>query len=179
MSRIGKTNTTSGQREWKQECKQLRNKCYWYHKKTSHWQRWHNTQSTILTPKLDLPQPGGAAATWLRSCQESVTDFGFELPPVRAVHFFWRGVGRPGLGSRFSWRELWTLNLASGQVDSKVTSLDWPGMISSKQNPPRLVRVTTLQPPSSSHQQITGFAVIQFQVFISYNDTDSSKQQWM
>lgn len=49
---------------------------------------------TKQTCKLDLPEPGGARATWLRSCQKSVrlrTGFRFVLQPVSVVHFFWGG----------------------------------------------------------------------------------------
>lgn len=82
----------------------------------SHWNRWHNTRSTILTSKLDLPQPGGAAATWLRSCQESVrlrTDFGFVLP-----HFLGGRLGRAGESLLMTW----TLNSESGLRSGRVES---------------------------------------------------------
>lgn len=103
---------------------------------------------TILTSKLDLPQPGGARSTRLRSCQKLVSVahwFQICAAVSEDLAFFGGGEVRLGCG------------LVSGEMNFelwiwpqvrrwKVTFLDWPGMISSKQNPPHLIGVTTLNP---------------------------------
>lgn len=117
-----------------------------------------NTQSLVLTSKLDLPGPGGARATWLRSCQKPVrlcNDFRVPSWPVRAGYFF-GGVGVEGrqAGVRLGqagppFLMIRPLNLDSGLrrgESREVTSPDWPGMISSELNPQRLMGVATLDP---------------------------------
>ena len=118
----------------------------------SHKDRWHNTQRTILTSKLDLLQPSWVRDTWLRSCQTSVT---FACPfqicaAAEGWAFFWGG------GRVLMTRSL-NPEAGLGSGESKVISLNWLSMISSNMNPLHLIGGHNPQlPRSSSHQQVTG-----------------------